>query len=1371
MNPTKLLFVLCSLVFISCKVSGQLPLDTAAYSHPIISVQTKHYITSWAQFGNFDTSIVMAGTNLGGAYIKKQGTAAHHKVLINEGGTVFMQGLEIDDCAYLDFIGWGSADPYGFIMNAQNNGFAVPIEGKSHHLTFIGINVTGGVNEGFTAKIEQADFSDIQKYHCDTSYAYFVQNNIRISNCKVRNNGGEAAYMNSTGWFSRDQVSGGNPNLGCVLSNTNVFSSQPRADTIRNTGTVTVKAFLDPVIADDNKQTIWSAVITKVSGTLSGNVILSGSNNGTTYATLQTQALTNATNTYTFNLPTRSNNYFKIDVVTSGTMLAALRGYVKFYYFPPPSDSIFVDSNVFIAAGRSAVNFSNLTHGFFRGNKGWHIGRELNGAQGRLIAIGGKTGYRGDTTYVTGNKCFGSYNNNFWTGGEGYLWFDNNYGDSAGYYATTKNPSLTPSIAFGVTVGRQVPSTWRLCDNAFYLNTSLPTSTQYSLNPGAQTTTANVFGNNIGHLDINGSMVYSSNCGAVANQPPIVNAGNDATIVLPTNSYQLQGSASDPDGSITTTIWTKFSGSTYTIDDATKLKPTISNLLQGVYVFTLTATDNLGSSTSKNVTITVLPAPNQQPSVNAGGTVNITLPINSYLFASASASDPDGFIVSYAWTQVSGSTYTIDNATMLHATVSNLLAGTYVFKLTVVDNGGATNSDNITIVVNPALNQSPIVSAGKNATITLPTNFYTMSDASASDPDGSIVAYSWNKVSGGTYTIDASTMLHPTVSALQVGVYVFRLTVTDNSGATASNTMKITVNNQPNVPPNVNAGKDTTLILPTTTYQTTATATDIDGTISSYLWEQIGGSAVTISDPTILKPLISNFVVGVFTFSLTVTDNLGAVAKDTVIVTVNPAANKTPSVNAGGTVVITLPIDFYQANAIASDTDGTIIAYAWTQVSGGSYTISNASIPKPLFSNLLQGTYVFKLTVTDNVGASNSDNLIIIVNHALNIPPSANAGSDRTITLPTNTVQISGTSATDQDGNIVSTVWTKASGGSYTIDNANILTPLFSNLTQGTYQFVLTATDDSAAVGRDTMTITVNHALNLPPNVDAGNDTTIQLPATTVNLIGTASDPDGNIVSSLWENTDGCSITNDASLITTATCTTTGTHLFTLTVTDDSSVSSIDFKLAVVEPAVNLPPTAIASADTTVYLPIDSVVLTQSGTDPDGTIAEYLTTIYQSKYAPVVSAATTTHPVIRGLQVGDTIRVLLRVADDHGIYAYDTTNIYVLADTVNNPPVIVISPTNQIRLPVSFISIDASHSYDPDAGDVISSYRWVQTGGDTAIAIAGSSGSILTLSNLTQGFYTFNITVTDSRGAASELEVSIVVFSAVRIKSYKAKKM
>ena len=84
---------------------------------------------------------------------------------------------------------------------------------------------------------------------------------------------------------------------------------------------------------------------------------------------------------------------------------------------------------------------------------------------------------------------------------------------------------------------------------------------------------------------------------------------------------------------------------------------------------------------------------------------------------------------------------------------------------------------------------------------------------------------------------------------------------------------------------------------------------------------------------------------------------------------------------------------------------------------------------------MVQGVYQFELKVTDNNGATGKDTMQVTVN-AANIPPTANAGTDQSITLPTNTVSLSG-SGTDTDGSISAYSWTKISGpAAGTITNA-----------------------------------------------------------------------------------------------------------------------------------------------------------------------------------------------------------------------------------------------------------------------------------------------------------------------------------------------
>lgn len=102
----------------------------------------------------------------------------------------------------------------------------------------------------------------------------------------------------------------------------------------------------------------------------------------------------------------------------------------------------------------------------------------------------------------------------------------------------------------------------------------------------------------------------------------------------------------------------------------------------------------------------VAPPVNQAPKVD-GSTTNITLPVNVISLSSV-ANDPDGVISKYEWTKVSGpSAGYVQNPNVGNTTFVNAVAGTYVFRITVTDDKGATSFDEVTSVVNPAVVISP----------------------------------------------------------------------------------------------------------------------------------------------------------------------------------------------------------------------------------------------------------------------------------------------------------------------------------------------------------------------------------------------------------------------------------------------------------------------------------------------------------------------------------------------------------------------------------------------------------------------------------------------------------------------------------------
>lgn len=104
--------------------------------------------------------------------------------------------------------------------------------------------------------------------------------------------------------------------------------------------------------------------------------------------------------------------------------------------------------------------------------------------------------------------------------------------------------------------------------------------------------------------------------GAPVNQAPLVNAGNDATLVLPTNSTTLNGSVTD-DGlpGPTSLAWSQVSGpGTAVFANAANASTSVSFPAAGSYVLRLTANDG-ALSANDTVTITVSAPDSTSPSV------------------------------------------------------------------------------------------------------------------------------------------------------------------------------------------------------------------------------------------------------------------------------------------------------------------------------------------------------------------------------------------------------------------------------------------------------------------------------------------------------------------------------------------------------------------------------------------------------------------------------------------------------------------------------------------------------------------------------------------------------------------------------------
>jgi hypothetical protein len=478
------------------------------------------------------------------------------------------------------------------------------------------------------------------------------------------------------------------------------------------------------------------------------------------------------------------------------------------------------------------------------------------------------------------------------------------------------------------------------------------------------------------------------------NNSVAANAGTNITLTLPTNSTTLTGSGTTTSGTITGYAWSYVSGpTTYTIASPTAASTALTRLVLGTYVFRLTVTNSSGANATADVTVTVNPS--APPTGNAGANITLTLPTDSTTLT-GSGTTPAGTITGYAWSYVSGpTTYKIASPTAASTALTGLVRGTYLFKLTVTNSGGASASANVTVIVNPAATQPPTANAGANITLILPTNSTTLT-GSGTTPAGTITGYAWSYVSGPTtYTIASPNTASTALTGLVQGTYVCKLTVTNSGGASASANVTITVNPAANQPPTANAGSNITLTLPTNSTTLTGSGSDPDGTITKYAWTRVSGpTTYTIGTPNEAITSLMGLVQGVYVFMLTVTDNGGATASSNVTVTVNAAASaggsQTPVARTENDITLTLPTNFTQLHGnTSSDPDGVIVSYQWTQLSGPGHAImTNAMTSIATTLDLTTGIYTFELKVTDNDGASSTKTIKVTVENQKGDKPS-----------------------------------------------------------------------------------------------------------------------------------------------------------------------------------------------------------------------------------------------------------------------------------------------------------------------------------------------------------------------------------------------
>ncbi|XP_015269172.1 PREDICTED: dyslexia-associated protein KIAA0319-like protein homolog [Gekko japonicus] len=472
-----------------------------------------------------------------------------------------------------------------------------------------------------------------------------------------------------------------------------------------------------------------------------------------------------------------------------------------------------------------------------------------------------------------------------------------------------------------------------------------------------------------------------------------VSAGDSVQVTLPKNDVELNAYV----------LPLPTEGNTYSYDWRLITHPTdysgemegkhsqilkLSKLTVGLYEFkVIVEGDNAHGEGRVNVTVKPEPRVNQPPvAIVSPPFLEISLPTTSTVIDGSQSTDDDQ-IVSYHWEELKGplreEKVSADTPILK---LTNLVPGNYTFSLTVVDSDGASNSTTASLTVNKAVDYPPTANAGPNQVITLPQNSITLYGNQSTDDHG-IVSYEWSlspNSKGKVVEMQGVRTSTLQLSAMREGDYTYQLMVTDSAGHQSTAEVTVIVQPENNKPPEADAGPDKELTLPVDSTTLDGSKSSDDQKIVSYLWEKTRGpDGVKLENANSSITTVTGLEVGTYEFTLTVKDERNLQSQSSVMVIVKEEMNKPPIAKIAGNIVITLPGNTAELDGSRSTDDKGIISFLWTrdESSPAAGEVLNNSDHHPVLflSNLVEGTYMFHLKVTDAKGESDTDRATVEV--------------------------------------------------------------------------------------------------------------------------------------------------------------------------------------------------------------------------------------------------------------------------------------------------------------------------------------------------------------------------------------------------------
>ena len=336
------------------------------------------------------------------------------------------------------------------------------------------------------------------------------------------------------------------------------------------------------------------------------------------------------------------------------------------------------------------------------------------------------------------------------------------------------------------------------------------------------------------------------------NDAPVANAGPDQ-IDVPAGEIHLDGTASyDPEGDAIAYAWTQVQGPAVQLAGSTTATPAFPAEADQIYVFRLKVTDQLGLYSVDDVTVTTRKIENVEiiyfladpTTINLGETSRLSWKVMNAETVEISGLGPvqaDGSstvaptaTTSYVLTarghgqEVSATVtvvvagaeilYFVAEPTRIHAGEQSRLSWKVINAQSVQIEGVGVVQPEGNVMVSPAqttqytliatsagqevrayvtvevvtVNLAPVAYAGPDQISRL-FGTYTVDGSGSFDPDGDAITFFWKQVDGPAVALSNPDGAVTSFQVTTTGEYIFELVVSDPSGASSTDQVKVTI--------------------------------------------------------------------------------------------------------------------------------------------------------------------------------------------------------------------------------------------------------------------------------------------------------------------------------------------------------------------------------------------------------------------------------------------------------------------------------------------------------------------------------------------------------------------------------------------------